>query len=107
MTLVVEVDREKNVGTMYSDKDSSGHSSSRVVSGDNTNVKDEDAFVPATSWLGTVEERRLVRKLDMRIMPLTCILYLFACKFYYSVFRSTDVANHLYPLAPQSLIAQI
>ncbi|KAK7678142.1 hypothetical protein QCA50_018936 [Cerrena zonata] len=65
-------------GTMYSDKDSSGHSSSRVVSGDNTNVKDEDAFAPATSWLGTVEERRLVRKLDMRIMPLTCILYLFA-----------------------------
>ena len=26
------------------------------------------------------EERRLVRKLDSRIMPLACILYLFACE---------------------------
>lgn len=25
-------------------------------------------------------EKRLVRKLDMRIMPIVCILYLFACK---------------------------
>ena len=28
----------------------------------------------------TEEERRLVRRLDMRIMPIACILYLFACK---------------------------
>jgi hypothetical protein len=27
------------------------------------------------------EERRLVRKLDSRIMPLACILYLFACEY--------------------------
>lgn len=27
------------------------------------------------------EERRLVRKLDGRIMPIACILYLFACKY--------------------------
>lgn len=26
------------------------------------------------------EEKRLVRKLDIRIMPIACILYLFACK---------------------------
>ena len=26
------------------------------------------------------EERKLVRKLDSRIMPLACILYLFACE---------------------------
>ena len=26
------------------------------------------------------DERRLVRKLDMRIMPMACIMYLFACK---------------------------
>lgn len=26
------------------------------------------------------EERQLVRKLDMRIMPMACILYLFACE---------------------------
>ena len=27
-----------------------------------------------------IEERRLVRKLDNRILPLTCLLYLFACR---------------------------
>lgn len=29
----------------------------------------------------TAEEKRLVRKLDMRIMPIACILYLFACEY--------------------------
>lgn len=28
----------------------------------------------------SVEERRLVRKLDRRILPITCLLYLFACQ---------------------------
>lgn len=28
-----------------------------------------------------VEERRLVRKIDWRIMPIACIMYLFACEF--------------------------
>ncbi|CAL1699502.1 unnamed protein product [Somion occarium] len=41
-------------------------------------VEVTEAPLPATSWAGTAEEKRLVRKLDMRIMPLTCILYLFA-----------------------------
>jgi hypothetical protein len=27
------------------------------------------------------EERRLVRKLDNRILPITCLLYLFACRY--------------------------
>ena len=27
------------------------------------------------------EERRLVRKLDLRLMPILCIMYLCACKF--------------------------
>lgn len=26
------------------------------------------------------EERRLVRKLDRRILPITCLMYLFACQ---------------------------
>lgn len=26
-------------------------------------------------------ERRLVRKLDRRILPILCLLYLFACKY--------------------------
>lgn len=28
----------------------------------------------------SLEEQRLVRKLDLRIMPLLCIVYLFACE---------------------------
>lgn len=27
------------------------------------------------------EERRLVRKIDLRILPITCLLYLCACEF--------------------------
>ena len=27
------------------------------------------------------EEKRLVRRLDMRLMPVLCALYLFACEF--------------------------
>ena len=28
----------------------------------------------------SVEERRLVRKIDGRILPITCLMYLFACQ---------------------------
>ena len=35
--------------------------------------------VAAAAGERSVEEKRLVRKLDMRIMPIACILYLFAC----------------------------
>ena len=31
------------------------------------------------SVVNSLEERALVRKLDKRILPLTCLLYLFAC----------------------------
>ena len=30
--------------------------------------------------LASVEERRLVRKLDGRILPIACLMYLFACQ---------------------------
>ncbi len=36
--------------------------------------------VPET-FENTQEERELVRKLDKRILPITCLLYLFACPF--------------------------
>ena len=31
-------------------------------------------------FVASVEEKRLVRKLDMRIMPILSMVYLFACK---------------------------
>ena len=32
-------------------------------------------------WLSrAAEEKRLVRKLDKRILPIACLMYLFACK---------------------------
>ncbi|KAI0792392.1 MFS general substrate transporter [Abortiporus biennis] len=40
----------------------------------------EELPAPATTYEGTPEEKALLRRLDMRIMPLACILYLFACK---------------------------
>ena len=38
-----------------------------------------------TTFEGTLEEKRLVRKLDGTIMPLACILYLFACMLSFSM----------------------
>lgn len=40
----------------------------------------EDSIPPDVSVGPSAEERRLVRKLDVRIMPIACILYLFACE---------------------------
>ena len=34
------------------------------------------------------EEKRLVRRLDMRLMPVLCTLYLFACEF------ATELLRH-------------
>lgn len=37
--------------------------------------------VVAESKFTPEDERRLVRKLDWRIMPIACIMYLFACAY--------------------------
>ena len=36
----------------------------------------------------SVEERHLVRKLDGRILPIACLMYLFACQYYVDHFYS-------------------
>ena len=49
---------------------------------------DEAAFEPSSVQsdvqprVPSVEERRLLRKLDRRILPITCLLYLFACQYF-------------------------
>lgn len=42
------------------------------------------------SFANSLEERVLVRKLDKRILPLTCLLYLFACSSF-SSFNSQEL----------------
>ena len=38
----------------------------------------------------SLEERRLLRRLDGRILPIACLMYLFACEL------SADLAQHAY-----------
>jgi len=38
-----------------------------------------DGSHPETDLERSLEEKRLVRKLDNRILPIACLLYLFAC----------------------------
>lgn len=40
-----------------------------------------DGSHPTTDAEQALEEKRLVRKLDSRILPIACLLYLFACMF--------------------------
>ena len=40
-----------------------------------------DGAGPEPRKASRVDERRLIRKLDMRIMPLISFLYLFACAY--------------------------
>ena len=44
-----------------------------------TSGADRDVVVESELVSPSAEERRLVRKLDWRIMPIACIMYLFAC----------------------------
>ena len=48
---------------------------------------DRDVVVQSELVSPSVEERRLVRKLDWRIMPIACIMYLFACTWSCSLRR--------------------
>lgn len=40
-----------------------------------------DSLVGEPAIATSAEEKRLVRKLDMRILPITCLMYLFACEY--------------------------
>lgn len=49
----------------------------REKSPDGSSVGEEPIVV-------SVEERQLVRRLDRRILPIACLMYLFACKSFLS-----------------------
>ena len=62
------------------EKDSGTIEAVEVVKGDG---------LPSDGYLHTrEEEKRLVRRLDMRLMPVLCALYLFACEF------ATELLRH-------------
>lgn len=52
----------------------------------NEDVKIEIQESPPSPLLeGSAEEKALVRKLDKRIMPIACALYLFSCLSFFSL----------------------
>lgn len=56
-------------------------SKEKVIIDEKSSVEHYDhdvTLVSATAFEASPEEKKLVRKLDMRIMPIACILYLFA-----------------------------
>ena len=61
---------------MSTDEEQNAHPSIDGKGGslDQREVVQESKFTPE-------DERRLVRKLDWRIMPIACIMYLFACAY--------------------------
>lgn len=48
----------------------------------------------------SVEERRLLRKLDRRILPITCLLYLFACQLLCPVWFASAFLTHRRDVRP-------
>ena len=67
---------------MSTDEEQNAHSSiGKGGSLDQREVVQESKFTPE-------DERRLVRKLDWRIMPIACIMYLFACAYPFSSYVS-------------------
>lgn len=41
--------------------------------------REDDPFIPLDSS-SHIAEKQLLRKLDRRILPITCVLYLFTCE---------------------------
>ena len=96
LALVVTPPREKNIMIIQTVPTTKEHCESSPHSSVDTQKNPENALGRGTTtiekvtittsesiWARSTEEKQLVRKLDMRIMPLTCLLYLFACEFFY------------------------
>jgi len=55
---------------------------------------------PAPLLATPEEEKRLVRKIDLRILPITCLLYLFACEYGFAARAPSGL-----PLATRTRVA--
>lgn len=65
----------------------------KASTGTDVDVEKLDASPTSSSFVtvNSPEERRLVRKLDSRILPIACLLYFFSCTFYLSFALTTLV----------------
>ena len=63
---------------MTKDTELTRYASEKLYS-ERVDESDDQQKVPLTEG-ELEEERKLVRKLDLRILPIACLLYLFACK---------------------------
>ena len=71
---------------MSSEKRSTEYASSGVADVDVEQKRDIEEVEATEEVEITPEEKRLVRKLDRRILPIVCLMYLFACKLYTAAF---------------------
>jgi hypothetical protein len=55
---------------------------SQSVEDINDKTGEEQVDYARPPCLNADEERRLVSKLDRRILPIACLMYLFACRFH-------------------------
>lgn len=62
---------------MHSKHADSGILSSPEESSSYRESREDDPLIPVDT---RTAEKQLVRKLDRRILPITCVLYLFACE---------------------------
>lgn len=76
--LSTSISPQDGPATMSPAEKAMGRSDSLEKEGRVTEVEETRGAAAAEGRL--LEEKRLVRKLDMRIMPIACILYLFACE---------------------------
>lgn len=69
-------EKADNVERPYGYADEKGSNEDRIESVVPGKLQEEIAHQAQS-----LEEKRLVRRLDMRILPIACLLYLFACEF--------------------------
>ena len=64
-------------------RDTEVHQDASIEEAKETGLDFQNANDGEKNLIISDEEKKLVRKLDWRILPITCLMYLFACEFFY------------------------